>query len=49
MKYIKVTFDNGDTLETRINGSEETINQHYVGNKFQLTYGTVTAVKVEFL
>jgi hypothetical protein len=49
MKYIKVIFDNGDYLETRINGDKETIKNHYIGNKFQMTYGTVIAVKVEFL
>lgn len=52
-RSIKVTFDNGDTINTEINGTEETIKKYYIGKTFNL--GTdedekkTKAVKVEFL
>jgi len=52
MKYVKVTFENGDTIETWMNGTKEEIVSYYVGNKFNL--GVVEdnmqiAVSVEFM
>ena len=35
MRDITVTFENGDTISTSINGSEETIREYYIGNRFQ--------------
>ena len=34
MREIRVHFDNGDHIDTRINGSIDTIVHHYLGNKF---------------
>ena len=52
MKNVKVTFENGDTISTRMNGTKEEITAYYVGNKFNL--GSVednmqAAVNVEFV
>ena len=52
MKTFKVTFDNGDELITRMNGTEAEIKDYYIGKVFNV--GTVSdcmvkAVKVEFL
>jgi len=53
MKSIKVTFDNGETLETSINGTNEEIEKYYLGQTFNLGNGPndlmAKAVKVEFL
>lgn len=51
-KAIRVTFDSGDTLETEINGTHESIEKYYIGNYFNV--GSVNdkiakAVKVQFL
>ena len=34
MKTIKMTFDDGDTSITRINGSYDDIRAHYIGKLF---------------
>lgn len=60
MRLIRVTYDDGDTVTTRINGSEAEIRQHYIGQTFacdgpyDLEIDEVseiyrTAVSVEFL
>jgi len=36
MKSIKVTFNNGDTITTSINGSREEILAYYKGHTFYL-------------
>jgi hypothetical protein len=52
-RSIKVTFDNGDTINTEINGTEDTIKKYYIGKSFNLGNGEkdnmVKATKVEFL
>lgn len=52
MREIRVTFDDGNTLETCINGSDEGIKLYYTGRYFN--FGTesdcmVKALSVEFL
>ena len=52
MKTIKVIFKNGDSLTTKINGTEDEIKAYYVGKVFNL--GCVEddlqeAIGVEFL
>ena len=52
MKTVRVTFSDGDSLTTSINGTPEEIRAYYIGQTFNL--GTVAdrlvqAVKVEFL
>lgn len=52
MKTVKVTFDNGDSTITNINGTESEIKEYYIGNIFNIgTYEDylVKAVSVEFL
>jgi hypothetical protein len=53
MREIKVYFDNGDSLETCINGSNESILSYYIGQTFNLGNGEndlmAKATKVEFL
>lgn len=49
MREIKVTFSNGNYLYTKINGSEETIKDYYLGKTFTVAYERVVAVSVEFL
>jgi hypothetical protein len=34
MKAIRVTFSDGNTIETSINGTDEEIRQYYLGNLF---------------
>lgn len=51
MKTVTVHFENGDTITTRINGTDEEIKAYYLGRYFNL--GTVgdnmqKAVAVEF-
>jgi len=51
MRPIRVTFANGNTIDTNINGTRASIEKYYVGNWFNL--GTVDddmqqAVSVEF-
>lgn len=56
MKIIKVYFEDGNTLTTKINGTKKEIEKYYIGQAFQ--FGDteecpkdklVKAVKVEFL
>jgi hypothetical protein len=52
MRTIKVTYDNGDSIITNINGTESEIRNYYIGNIFNI--GTcedclVKAVSVKFL
>ena len=35
MRSIRVTFADGNTIETNINGSNETIRRYYIGQEFQ--------------
>lgn len=51
MRSIKVTFDDGDTLTTSINGTDEEIARYYLGQPFVLADEVTkhTAVIVEFL
>ena len=52
MRTIKVTYDNGDSTITNINGAESEIKEYYIGNIFNIgTYEDclVKAVNVEFL
>lgn len=53
MQAIKVTFSDGDTLETNINGTDEEIRRYYIGQTFNLGSGDqdrcVTATEVKFL
>ena len=35
MRDITVTYEDGTTLPTRINGSKETIREDYIGTYFQ--------------
>ena len=36
MRTIKATFENGDFIITKINGTEEDIKKWYLGNMFNL-------------
>lgn len=56
MRSVRVTFSDGNTITTQINGTDAAISQYYVGQYFQ--FGDtkecpkdkmVRAVKVEFL
>ncbi len=56
MRAIRVTFSDGNTLETQINGSEEEIRRYYIGNTFNFgdtDWGVADnlqkAVSVEFI
>ena len=53
MHTVKVTFHNGDTLTTDINGTKEAIERYYIGNVFNLGQGEndlmTKAVKVDFI
>ena len=54
MRCIRVHFDNGDSVDTRINGSIQTIVDYYIDRKFPFEdeYGReimATARCVEFL
>lgn len=53
MRHIKVTYDDGDTMETNINGTDAEICAYYIGNTFNVGIGPddniKTAVAVEFL
>lgn len=53
---IKVTFADGNVIETAINGTEEEIERYYLGNHFQFGDSEeqpfdymVAATKVEFI
>jgi hypothetical protein len=56
MHTIRVTFEEGNTLVTSINGTKQEIESYYIGKRFQ--FGDtesepkdklVKAIKVEFL
>ena len=50
--YIKVNFEDGGYLETKINGTPTEINDHYIGQVFNLGTSTdrmVRCISVEFL
>lgn len=51
-RSIRVTFANGDTMDTEINGTVKSINEYYVGKTFNVGLGPndnmQKAVKVEF-
>jgi hypothetical protein len=56
MRPIKVTYADGNTMITSINGSKQEVRRHYIGKKFNFgdtDFGVpdkmVEAVKVEFL
>jgi len=51
MKTIKVTFTNGDTITTSINGTREDIYNYYFFNTFYLgeQETPARAVSVEYL
>ena len=56
MRAIKVTFEDGNTIITSINGNDETIRKYYLGNTFQFgdtdecpVDKLVRAISVEFL
>lgn len=52
MRTIKVTFDNGDSIITNINGTESEIKDYYIGSAFNIgNYEDcfVKAISVEFL
>lgn len=36
MKAVKVTFDNGDIITTKINGTEAEIKSYYLGKIFNV-------------
>lgn len=51
---VNVTFDNGNSLTTDINGTREEITKYYLGNTFNLGDGNggdllTKAINVEFL
>ena len=57
MCSIKVTFSDGNTIHTRINGTDAEIRRYYLGQGQVFNFGDtdahpkdklVTAVKVEF-
>lgn len=50
-KYFKVTFENGDTISTWMNGIEEEIIQHYSGfiNIGKVTDNFQRATEIEFI
>lgn len=35
MRHITVEFDDGDSLDTNINGNDEEIARHYLGRRFE--------------
>lgn len=54
MRSIEVTWSNGDTTKTNINGEEYEIEQYYYGNEFNIGDGCggdlmVRATEVRFL
>lgn len=54
MRAIRVHYEDGDTIETNINGTTSEINQYYLGKSFNVGDGAggdllVKAVRVEFL
>lgn len=56
MQSVRVTFSDGDSLETDINGTQEEIETYYIGKWFNLGQPLnpvedrmVQAVSVEFI
>lgn len=53
MRYIKLWFSDGTSFGTSINGTDEEINQYYLGNSFNVGTGgndfMVECIRVEFL
>ena len=53
MKSVRVTFDDGNIIETNINGTDDEIKRYYLGKQFNLGSGPydkmAKAVKVEIL
>lgn len=49
---IRVTFDDGDTIETLINGTQDEIRRYYLGQIFNLGDGDrdrlARAIRVDF-
>lgn len=52
-RVVKVNFEDGDSITTPINGTEQEIEDHYIGNYFDLGNGEqekmVKAISVEYL
>jgi hypothetical protein len=51
MRYITVTFEDGNTVDTAINGTNADIEKHYIGQTFNFGIEgdiLVKAVSVEF-
>jgi hypothetical protein len=52
-KSVKVYFDNGDSLETFINGTEQEIHDYFFCQEFNIGKGEkdlmVKVIKLEFL
>lgn len=51
LRHIRVRFNDGDFLETNINGTDIEILRYYIGKEFELhdESGTHYAIAVEFL
>lgn len=52
MNVVKVSFEDGDSMVTRINGSREEVAKYYMGNYFNMGVESddmKKVVKVEFL
>ena len=52
MRHIRITYTNGQSIETEINGTTEDIERYYLGKTFNLgAYedNMQIAVRVEFL
>lgn len=43
---LKVIFDDGDSLTTRINLCQEDAKKYYLGNKFNIGFGPLDNVKL---
>jgi hypothetical protein len=49
MRHIKVWFEDGDFIETNINGTRREVFDYYVGTRFNVASGRQTAMSVEFI
>jgi hypothetical protein len=51
MRYIRVTFNDGDVLETQINGTKKEVEDHYLKHNFVKSDEKTMhhGIKVEFL
>lgn len=53
LRHVKVTFEDGNFIETPINGTKKEILNHYIGQYFDMGSGEtekmVKAVNVDFL